>query len=84
MSQLLQVELNGSRSKSEHPKIPRSLKELAKEARSSVDAGPQIVHFHPYDPSGIEILSAEPCAAAIKAVRAACPSHGQPEWGGDS
>ncbi|MCI0555108.1 MAG: 3-keto-5-aminohexanoate cleavage protein [Anaerolineae bacterium] len=73
MSPLLEVALNGSRSRAEHPKIPRSPKELAKEARASVDAGAQIVHLHPYDPSGIETLSAEPCVAAIRAVRAACP-----------
>jgi uncharacterized protein (DUF849 family) len=37
-----------------------------------VDAGAEILHLHPYE-AGIETLAAEPCAAALRAVRAACP-----------
>lgn len=73
MSPRLAVALNGSRSSSEHPRIPRSPQELAREARAAVEAGAQVVHLHAYDPSGIETLAAEPCAAALQAVRAACP-----------
>ena len=73
MSPLLEVALNGSRSSAEHTKIPRTPQELAGEARASVDAGAQIVHLHVYDRSGIETLLADPCAAALRAVRAACP-----------
>jgi uncharacterized protein (DUF849 family) len=70
---LLSVALNGSRSSTEHPGIPRSPQDLAKEARTSVGAGAQIVHLHAYDPSGVETLAAGPCAAALRAVRAICP-----------
>lgn len=70
---LLSVALNGSRSSNEHPGIPRSPEDLAKEARTSVEAGAQIVHLHAYDPSGGETLAAGPCAAALRAVRAVCP-----------
>jgi uncharacterized protein (DUF849 family) len=73
MSQLLKGALNGSRSSADHPRIPQSPQELAKEARASVEAGAQIVHLHPYDPSGIETLASAPCAAALRAVRAECP-----------
>src|SRR5688500_6951928 len=73
MPSRLAVALNGSRSASEHPRIPRSPEELAAEARASVAAGAQIVHLHAYDPSGVETLAAAPCAAALRAVRAACP-----------
>jgi len=67
---LLEVALNGSR---DHPRTPRSPRELAAEARASVDAGAQVLHLHPYDATGRETLAAEPCAAALRAVRAACP-----------
>jgi uncharacterized protein (DUF849 family) len=70
LSPLLEVALNGSR---DHPHVPRSPRELAAEARASVDAGAQILHLHPYDATGRETLAAEPCAAALRAVRAACP-----------
>ena len=47
--------------------------ELAAEARASVDAGARVLHLHPYDADGLQTLAAEPCAAAIRAVRAVCP-----------
>jgi uncharacterized protein (DUF849 family) len=71
-SPLLQVALNG-RTTTEHPAIPRSPDEVAREARASVDVGARVVHFHAYDPSGIETLAPGPCAATLRAVRSACP-----------
>ena len=65
--------MNGSRGRDEHPAIPRTPGELAQAARASVDAGAQIVHLHAYDAAGAETLTAEPCAAALKAVRTLCP-----------
>lgn len=70
---LLAAALNGSRSSNEHPRIPRSPQELAREARAAVEAGAQIVHLHAYDPSGIETLGGGPCATVLRAVRAVCP-----------
>jgi len=72
-SALLAVALNGSRKASEHPSIPRTPDELAAAARAAVGAGAQIVHLHAYDPRGVESLAGEPCAAALRAVRAVCP-----------
>jgi len=69
----LQVALNGSRSRAEHPAIPRTPEELAEEARRSVEAGAQAIHLHPYDAAGFETLAPGPCAAALRAVRALCP-----------
>jgi len=69
----LEVALNGSRSTTEHPAIPRTPDELAKESRAAVDAGAQVVHLHAYDSAGVETMAAAPCAAAVRAVRAACP-----------
>jgi uncharacterized protein (DUF849 family) len=70
---LLKACLNGSRTDDEHPAIPRSPAQLAAEGRASVDAGARVLHLHPYDGDGHETLEAEPCAAALRAVRAACP-----------
>jgi len=67
---LLEAALNGSRV---HPAVPRSPDELARAARASVDAGARALHLHPFDSVGNETLMAEPCAAALRAVHAACP-----------
>jgi uncharacterized protein (DUF849 family) len=67
---LLQAALNGDR---EHPAVPRTPDELASEARASVDAGARVLHLHPYDAHGRQTFEAEPCGAAILAVRAVCP-----------
>ncbi len=67
---LLQAALNGNR---EHPAVPRTAEELARDARTVVDAGARSLHLHAYDEHGRETLAARPCAAALRAVRAACP-----------
>lgn len=73
MALLLEACLNGSRTDDEHPAIPRTPAQLAAEGRASVDAGARVLHLHPYDGEGRETLEAEPCAAALRAVREACP-----------
>ena len=70
---MLEAALNGSRSTTEHPRIPRTPQELAAESRAAVDAGARVLHFHAYDPAGVETLAAAPCAAALRTVRAVCP-----------
>jgi uncharacterized protein (DUF849 family) len=70
---LLEVALNGSRATTDRPLIPRTPDQLAEDARASVEAGARALHLHPYDEAGVETLAAEPCAAALGAVRAACP-----------
>jgi uncharacterized protein (DUF849 family) len=69
---MLQFALNGDRSPDEHPAIPRTPEELAREARASVDAGADVVHVHAYD-EGQETFAGEQCAAMVRAIRAACP-----------
>jgi uncharacterized protein (DUF849 family) len=73
MSPLLQASLNGSRTLEEHPAIPRTPQALAAEARAAVGAGARVLHLHAFDATGAETLSAAPCAAALRAVRASCP-----------
>lgn len=70
---MLQAAINGSRTSAEHPAIPRTPDELAVATRASVDAGAQAVHLHAYDADGVETLAADPCAAALRTVREACP-----------
>ena len=67
---MLQAALNGAR---DHPALPRTAAELAAEGRAAVEAGALVLHLHPYDSQGQQTLDAEPCAAALRAVRAACP-----------
>jgi uncharacterized protein (DUF849 family) len=67
---LLQAALNGNR---EHPALPRTPEELAREAFAAVAAGANSLHLHAYDVGGQETLEAKACAAALRAVRAACP-----------
>jgi uncharacterized protein (DUF849 family) len=38
-----------------------------------VAAGARSLHLHPYDDEGRQTLAAAPCAAALRAVREACP-----------
>jgi uncharacterized protein (DUF849 family) len=70
---MLQACLNGDRTDAEHPAVPRTPAELAADARACVDAGARVLHLHPYEAEGSQTLEAEPCAAAIRAVRADCP-----------
>jgi uncharacterized protein (DUF849 family) len=69
---MLQVALNGHRSPDEHPAIPRTPEELAREARASVDAGADVVHVHAYD-GDKETFENEHCVGMVRAIRAACP-----------
>lgn len=66
---LLAVALNGR----DVDRVPRRPDELAAAARACVDAGARVVHLHACDVAGRESLAPEPCAAAVRAVRAACP-----------
>lgn len=67
---LLQAALNGDR---EHPATPRTPEATAIEARAAVDAGARSVHLHVFDADGRQTFDAEPTAATLRAVRAACP-----------
>jgi uncharacterized protein (DUF849 family) len=62
--------LNGDR---DHPHTPRTPDEIAAEARAAVEAGAVSVHIHPYDDDGQQTLAPGPSAAALRAIRRACP-----------
>jgi uncharacterized protein (DUF849 family) len=70
---LLKACLNGSRARGDHPALPFTPDELAREARAALDAGAGALHIHPYDANGRQSLANDDVAAAVAAVRAACP-----------
>lgn len=69
MTRMLQAALNGAR---EHPGVPRTPQELAVAALAAVAAGAHVVHIHAFE-GDRETLAPDACAAAVVAVRAACP-----------
>ncbi|BDP42301.1 hypothetical protein DAETH_22700 [Deinococcus aetherius] len=70
---LLKACLNGGRPVGSHPTLPVTPDELADSAREAVAAGAGALHLHPRDEGGRESLEAGVVAAALNAVRAACP-----------
>ena len=70
---LLQACLNGSRKAGDHPSVPLDPAQLALAAADAVAAGAAALHIHQRDASGAQTLAREPCAEALRAIRAACP-----------
>jgi len=70
---MLQVCLNGARSRAECGRLPVTAEELAVAAREAVAAGAEDVHLHPKDGDGRDTLEADAVAAAVSAVRVAVP-----------
>lgn len=73
MTGMLKVCLNGGLGRREHAAVPITAAELAADAVRSVAAGADAVHLHPRDDDGAESLGPAHVAAAVSAVRAACP-----------
>jgi uncharacterized protein (DUF849 family) len=71
--QLIKVCSNGDRSRGDHPAVPLTPDELARDAAACVAAGAQAFHIHPRDPEGEQTLEAEATATVLQAVRAAAP-----------
>ena len=70
---LLQVALNGSRRRDEHPALPVTSWELATAAAEAVAAGAGAVHFHVRDSLGAESIAAADVSRAVIALRSAVP-----------
>ena len=70
----LKVCLNGGRNREDHPAVPLTPAELAASAAEAVAAGAEAVHLHPRGADGGESLQAADVAAAVAAVRRACPA----------
>jgi uncharacterized protein (DUF849 family) len=65
--------LNGGRSRTDHPAVPVTPAELAASAAEAVAAGAEAIHMHTRSAGGRESLEAADVAAAVLAVRQACP-----------
>ncbi|MCA1221022.1 3-keto-5-aminohexanoate cleavage protein [Streptomyces sp. 8L] len=70
---MLQVCLNGARSRAECSHLPVTPDELVAAAREAVAVGAENVHLHPKDGDGRDTLEAVAVAAAVSAVRDAVP-----------
>ncbi|MPZ84186.1 MAG: hypothetical protein GEV28_28810 [Actinophytocola sp.] len=70
---MLQVCLNGPRSKADFAALPVSPAELAAEAMAAVAAGAEEIHLHPKSADGTDTLEPAAVAAAVEEVRAAVP-----------
>ena len=69
---MIQVALNGTRTRVEHAAIPLTPAEQAAEARASVAAGASAIHVHVRDEYGNESLAPGDVAKALDAIRASC------------
>ena len=70
---MLQACLNGARAASEHPRVPSTPVELARDAAEACAAGAAELHLHPRGADGAETLEPDAVAACLDAVRAAVP-----------
>jgi len=70
---MLQACLNGARTRLDHPQVPLSPEELARDAGRVVTAGVAELHVHPRDAQGTESLAPQDVEAALMAIRAKVP-----------
>lgn len=70
---MLKVCLNGRLRRDEHPAVPVTPAQLAADAQRCVAAGATAVHVHPRDDVERETLDPACVAAAVNALRRACP-----------
>lgn len=71
---LLKAAINGKRTPDEHPAVPLTPRQQGHEAALAVAAGAGAIHVHPRDAHGRESLAGDDVAAALEAIRTACPS----------
>jgi uncharacterized protein (DUF849 family) len=68
---LIQACLNGARRRAEHPALPLSAAEIARDAAACVAAGARSLHVHPRDGDGAESLEPAVVEEAVAAIRSA-------------
>jgi uncharacterized protein (DUF849 family) len=73
MRPLLKACLNGARPPAEHPALPVTPDDLARDAVAVRQAGADAVHLHVKDAAGADTLEGAALADVIAAVRAAAP-----------
>ena len=70
---LLKACVNGLRGQAEHPALPATAEELAKDVAAVAAAGADAVHLHVKDDAGEDTLAPEPLAVVLARVRSAAP-----------
>jgi len=70
---LIKAAINGGRTRAEHPAIPVTPEEQAKEAAAAVAAGAGAIHVHVRGSDGRESLRPDDIARALEVIRASCP-----------
>ena len=70
---LIKACLNGAREPGEHPTLPLTAEDLARDAALVVAAGARALHIHPRAADGKQSLAATDQAAALTAIRTRCP-----------
>jgi uncharacterized protein (DUF849 family) len=70
---LIQACVNGSRPSAEHPRLPVTPEQIAREAVTLRRAGAACLHVHPRRSDGVESLAAADVGAVVAAVREVCP-----------
>lgn len=70
---MLQACLNGARGRHDHPQIPLTPEDLARDAAVVVAQGVAELHVHPRDAQGLETLDPDATAAALRAIRRSAP-----------
>jgi uncharacterized protein (DUF849 family) len=71
---LLEAALNGTRTRSEHPAVPLTPEQLARDAAAAVLHGAGAVHVHVRDGCERETMHPDDVAHTIEAIRTVCPS----------
>ena len=71
---LLEAALNGTRTRLEHPAVPLTPGQLARDAAAAVLQGAEAVHVHVRDADEQETLESDHIARTIDAIRTACPA----------
>ncbi len=69
---LIKAAINGSRTRAEHPAIPVTPEQEAREASLAVAAGAGAIHVHVRNAVGRESLAPEDIARTLEAIRASC------------
>jgi hypothetical protein len=70
---VLEACLHGARRPGEHPALPVTVDDLARDAAATAAAGSDAVHLHVKDDRGADTLDAAALAAVLAAVHAAAP-----------
>ena len=69
---LIKAAINGMRKRVEHPLIPITPDQQAREAKAAVEAGAGAIHVHICGPDGQESLKPDDLTRSLEAIRSSC------------